>query len=177
MSEVGVVKADSRHAARLERLVELEHQIAALHAEQYRLLARIDADPPTTSLPGHADKHWAIEDVACALRLSPALARARLAEATEMARLPQALELLAGGVITAAHTRALTEATLGLPDTTALAIEARVLARAAEQSVGAFRAALRRAVLIEAAATVAQQRTANLAERRVCLRPGGQGTT
>ena len=64
-------------AQRLQRLVAVQRQINVLHAERYRLLAALDADPVTVSLPGAADKtgadrNWAVEDVACALRLSPA---------------------------------------------------------------------------------------------------------
>ena len=118
-----------------------------LQAAQLALLAVIDTDPVTVSLPGVADKHWAVEDVGCALRLSPGVARARLAEAAQAVRMPQLLELLARGAISLGHVRVLTEATFGLTQEQLGAVAERVLARAAEQSVGAFRAAVRRAVL------------------------------
>jgi hypothetical protein len=59
------------HDARLDALVDLESRIASLQAQQLSLLAVIDGDPATVSLPGSGDKRWAVEDVACALRLSP----------------------------------------------------------------------------------------------------------
>jgi hypothetical protein len=164
-------------AARLAALVDLEARIAGLQADQLALLAVIDADPVTVSLDGSTDKRWAIEDVACALRLSPGVARARLGEASEAARLPGVLDLLATGQVTAGHVRVLTDATMGLDGATAAAVSERVLARAGEQAVGPFRASVRRAVLAVTAATVEEQRRANVAERRVCLRPGGDGTS
>jgi hypothetical protein len=164
-------------AARLAALADLEARIAGLHAEQLALLAVIDADPVTVSLDGSTDKRWAVEDVACVLRLSPGVARARLGEASEAARLPGVLELLGAGQISAGHVRVLTEATMGLDVATAAAVTGRVLTRAPEQAVGPFRAAVRRAVLTVTAASTEEQRRANVADRRVCLRPAGEGTS
>lgn len=165
------------HDARLDALVDLESRIASLQAQQLSLLAVIDGDPATVSLPGSGDKRWAVEDVACALRLSPGVARARLAEAVESVRLPRALALLAAGRITAGHLRALTDSTIALDDLAVRAVEARVIERAAEQSVATFRAGVRRAVLSICAPTLEQRRQANIGDRRVCLRPSGEGTS
>jgi hypothetical protein len=101
----------------------------------------------------------------------------RVAEAAQAVRMPQLLELLARGAVSLGHVRVLTEATFGLTQEQLGAVADRVLARAPEQSAGAFRASVRRAVLAIDARTSAARRQANIAERRVVLRPGGDGTS
>jgi hypothetical protein len=178
MCEVGEIDwRGETHGARLDALVSLDARMARLHAEQVRVLAALAADPPTVSLPGGDDRNWVVEDVSCALRLSPGLARARLAEAHELARLPEAVRSLGEGAITMAHARVLADATMGLDDATAVAVQQRVMGRAAEQSVGAFRQSVRRAVLAVDTRTIEARRAANVAERRVFIRPAGEGTS
>ena len=91
--------------------------------------------------------------------------------------MPRLLQLLAEGAVSMAHIRVATDQTMTLDDQAVTAVQDRVLARAAEQSPGAFRTAVRRAVLTVAAPSIDTQRIENLTQRRVCLRPGGTGTT
>lgn len=164
------------HAGRIDALVTLQARISALYAAQLRLLGVLATDPPTVSLPGRDDRQWVVEDVGCALRLSPGVARARLAEAAELRRLPDATRALDNGSISVEHVRALVEATQPLTDEVAAAVQSRVLDRARDQSVASFRRSVRRAVLALDTRTVELRRAANVDERRVCLRAAGEGT-
>lgn len=163
------------HAGRIDALVSLQRRIAGLHAAQLQLLALLASDPPTVSLPGHDDRSWVVDDVACALRMSAGVARARLAEAIELRRLPGAIESLGHGLISLEHARVLAEATMPLPDEAATEVSSHVLTRAADQSVAAFRRSVRRRVLAVDPRTAETRRSANVAERRVCMRPAGEG--
>jgi hypothetical protein len=172
---------------RLRALGVLEARIARLQAEQLAMLAAIEADPVTVSVPGGADKNWAdknwaeknwaVEDVAVELRLSPGVARARLAEAHEAVRVPRLLAMLAAGRMTMGHLRVVLDQTVRFDDDVVRGVEDRVLDQAGNQSVTAFRATVRRAVLVVARPSLEQQRAANVADRRVCLRRAGEGTS
>jgi len=139
------------YEGRVDALVALQRQRAWLAAAEHRLLATMAGDPVVTTPLGEVDKQWVREDVACALRLSTNTASSRLAVARELTRLPATVALLERGEISTHHARALAEATLGLDQATATAIETAVL---------------------EKQRTPARRSTA---QRSVCSRPGGRG--
>jgi Domain of unknown function (DUF222) len=118
------------HAARVDRLVASEKLRSWVDAEQLDLLAVMAADPtPDSSLTQHAiEKDWIRDDVACALRLSAAVATDRLHLATTLTdRLSPTLAALRAGHITVLHARVLAEATLPLDGELTADVEARVL--------------------------------------------------
>ena len=134
-------------AGRVDALVATRRHIAWLQAREHRLLARMAAQPVVPGPVGELDKEWVREEVACALRLSSAHAADLLAQASELVRLPATLELFDRGLIGEHHARSLAEATLGLDDQTATAVEKAVLGKAPDQRLAEFRRAIRRAVL------------------------------
>jgi Domain of unknown function (DUF222) len=160
---------------RVDALAAMERQIAWLHARQHRLIAVMAAEPVRTGGLGEVDKEWVKEDIACALKLSASTAADRLRQATELSRLPAALDLLERGELTGHHTRALAENTLGEDDATATAIEKSVLAKAAGQSLANFRRALRKALLTAAPKTAEQRHQQGVADRRVVCTPRDNG--
>lgn len=105
--------------------------------------------PPGGSVPELIPaEDWARDEIGAALRLPAATADRLLRTARGLhSRAPGSAELLRSGVITHAHAECLVEESTRLPDHLVSDVEDRVLARAAEQSVPAFRRAVRRAVL------------------------------
>jgi len=94
------------------------------------------------------DNQWIREEVACALRIAPVTAAAKLADALELVdRLPSTLDRLADGTLTLMHARALVEGVRLLDDELAAQVEARVLARCADKTVSDVRRHVTRAVL------------------------------
>lgn len=129
------------HDSRL-RMVELYQRCeAALAARQQHLLAAFDygADP--------GGDHDTRGELAPLLRLSEGTVHSRLVVADASTVVFSAtLELLARGEITYWHLRALADETQPLTPDLAAAVEERVLPKAPDQALSAFRAALRRAV-------------------------------
>ncbi len=165
------------HAGRVDLLVALERQAAWLAAMQQRVLAAMAADPAAAADDvDRTGEGWVREDVACALRLSGLTATRRIAVAQTLAeRLPATLELLGRGEISYLHAAGLAEAVYPLDGEQTTKVEARVLPRAGEQTLGEFRRAVRRAVASVAASTVEQQRAQAMSERRVCVTPRDDG--
>jgi hypothetical protein len=118
---------------------------------------------------------FAVDEIAAALRLSRPAAGARLHTAVELTRLPATASALGAGVLDLPKVRAVVDAVGVLDDRTAGAVEARVLPRAAGQTVGQLRASLSRAVLSvdPAAAQVRHERA--VADREVTVRPRPDG--
>jgi Domain of unknown function (DUF222) len=165
------------HAQRVDELARLQRARAALDAAEARLLHAMHADPlPNADGTPALDKMWVREDVACVLRVAPQTATAQLHSATELVmRLPATLAMLETGQLTALHARRLVEASFGLPDALVAKIEARVLRRAAQQSVGQFGAGVRRAVLALDPRGADERHEDALADRRVVLTPQPDG--
>ena len=165
------------HPGRVDALVAIERQIAWLQARQTRLLALMATDPRAAADavdPG--GKNWVREDVACALRLPAGSAAAVLAEAEQLhQRLPDTLASLESGHITHRHAAVIAEATSHLDHAAATRVQARVLARAARQTVPQLRASVRRAVLATDPRTTDQRHADALTERRVVLTPSTDG--
>src|SRR5439155_2038296 len=91
------------------------------------------------------DVGW--EDVALLIGLSPDAAQRRIDTARAVhTRLPVTRDALSRGAISPLHVLAISEATEGLSDQDAAAVEARVFPRAETQTLAEFRRALKRAV-------------------------------
>ncbi len=165
------------HERRVDRLVELERARAFLDAEQQRVLAAMDADPtPVQTMADVRAKQRVREEVACALRLSFGVAADRLAVACELVRrLPASLRALEQGSLTMLQARALVDAVLPLSDLAADAVQARVLPRADQQTVGEFRRSVMRAVLSLDRDAAETRHERAVADRRVDLFPGDDG--
>ena len=114
-------------------------------------------------------------EVGCALDLAPATARARVALAGELARLPVTRLALAAGVIDLPKARLVVEELRPLTDALAGEVEARVVPQAAGGTRAQLAGRLRRAVLAAdpAAAQVRQERAR--ADRRVEVFPLSDG--
>src|SRR5664279_4555901 len=146
-----------------------------MQGRQHRLLAVMAEEPLVPTPLDEVDKDWVREDVACALRLSTNTASSRLGLARELARLPATLGLLERGEISTHHAWVLAEATLGLDDTAATAIETAVLGQAAGQSLATFTRAVRKAVLTVAPKPVEQAHAEAMSQRRVVRSPDADG--
>jgi hypothetical protein len=163
-------------AARIDLLIALERQIAWLQAEQQKVLAELDGR--ALNWAGKESIDYTQEQVGAALRLSPGHAADRLGTARGLVdQLPATLASLERGEITYLHAKALAEAVAPFDAKTTAEIETRVLTRAADQTVGTFRAALRRAVIAADPRRAEQRHEQGLAERCVVLTPRDDGMT
>lgn len=168
-------------AGRVDALVALHRGRCWLEALQISLLAGFQ-EQPLTFIPGRPDALSDFletqEQVACALRVSPESAGGRLTQAQQLTeRFPSTLSLLAGGEVQFMHVKALLDHTVNLDDEVAGRVEAMVLPKLPQQTVGAARKAIARAVL-KADPAGAELRHARAAEdRRVTLQPHPDGMT
>jgi hypothetical protein len=150
--------------------------MAWLAAAQQRVLAVLDGR--ALDWAGKASVDYTREQVGAALRLSPGHAAERLHAARALVgRLPATLASLERGEITYLHAKALADAVVPFDAKTTTTIESRVLTRAADQSVGSFRASLRRAVIAADPRRAEQRREDGLAQRCVVLTPRDDGMT
>ena len=157
----------------LETAAAWERLIAHAQAQQFRALARFAALREGTEL-----EEFAEDELAPVLHLSRSAAGARLELATRLStRLPDTLAALASGAIDLPRARAISEATEVLDDTATAtaAVQARVLPKAAQQTVGELRAALSRAVLAADPDATTRRHRAARADRRVQLHPHPDG--
>ena len=111
---------------------------------------------------------WLREEVGAALRLSPQTAQQRIDTARDLCgRLPGILAALSTGQISYLHAVIIAEATHDLAAPAVAAVEDRVLARAASQTVAEFRRAVTRAVLLADPAQAEQAHQHAVAQRTV----------
>ncbi len=159
------------HCGRVDALVALERHLAWLAGMQAQVLAAMATDD-------RSEDRWVREEVGCALRLSAVTAQRRLAVAeTLTGTLAETGRALRRGRISYLHAMTLAEATYGLDDDTAVAVEARVLRRANGQTLAEFKRSVRRAVHALDPARVEEQRAQAMTERRVCISPRDDGMT
>jgi hypothetical protein len=165
------------HAGLIDALVALKRQQAWLAAREHELLAALVADVRTKdSLHDPSGNCWLAEEVACALHMAPPTVEGKLATAVELIeRLPGTFTLLAAGEISAMHALSVADVSAGLSDAQLAAVEARVLSRAADQTLTEFRRCLRRAVKIVDARRAEERHVAAVAQRRVGMFPGEDG--
>jgi hypothetical protein len=129
-----------------------------------RLVPGPDGEPADSPLPAGAVNDFAADEVAAALSLSRMTGQKRVWLATALARLPKTEAAFATGELTLTKVWAITEGLSILDDDAAAAAEIRLLARAAGQTLGLLRAAVRRAVLAAdptAAASVRRRSSAS----------------
>ncbi|HEX4698533.1 MAG TPA: DUF222 domain-containing protein [Actinomycetes bacterium] len=120
--------------------------------------ADVDPDPPLVNLlTAREVSAW---EISAALNVSLAAAELRVDLAEELRRLPRTRIALASGALDLTKARAIVAAVENLDNAAALAVEARVIARAPQQTAPNLRACLRRAVIAvdpDAAARRAEQ--------------------
>jgi Domain of unknown function (DUF222) len=163
-------------AGRINLLVAFERHIALLQAAQQQVLASLDGRALDWSGTKLID--YTREQVGAALRLSPGTAERRLSIARALVeRLPATLDLLRAGRLTYLHARKLAEAVTPFDDQTAAKVEARVLTRAAEQTLSQFGASLRRAVIAADPRRAEQRHEDAIEARRVVFTPQDDGIT
>jgi hypothetical protein len=144
-------------------------QLGAIRELARRRPAPLDPGDAGDVLPAGRVSEFAANEVAAELRISTGGAQARLHLALALDRLPGTRRALAAGKLDLTKTRAIVEATDPLDQAGCAAVEARVLGRAPDQTLGRLRAALARAVIAvdAAAAQVRHQRA--VGDRRVEL--------
>jgi hypothetical protein len=157
-------------AGRIDALLACQRLIAWAEAQAHRLLAALDAAPDPTG------KKFVRDEIGCALRLPPSLVTAQMYTATELVhKLPATLDALESGTITMRQALTLSDAVIGLYDEVAAEVERRVLPRAGEQTVAAFRRSVQRAVHAVDPREAEERHEREAADRRVCARPVGDG--
>src|SRR6059058_3461020 len=154
---------------RVDALLVLEQHRAWLDGLQQQVLAEV-------SLGDTSEDKWIKEEVACALRLAPQTAGARLKNAEQLCtRLPATLGLLLDGRISELQARAVTEASYVLPDDRLAGYEERVLQRAPEQTLQQLRDVVRRAQHRLDPAGAEQRKRRAVADRSVRVTDAGDG--
>jgi hypothetical protein len=166
----------------VEAMIAFDRVASWAAARQARVLAefarRRPGDDPAavrSSVPSVASE-FAPDEVGLALRLSRMAAGARLDQAATLDRvLPEVLAAWEHGELDGVKIRAIVEACRVLPAEYARAVADRVLPRAGEQTVGALRAALARAVIAVDPEGAAERHRHARRERRVVLSPEPEG--
>ncbi|HEV2343837.1 MAG TPA: DUF222 domain-containing protein, partial [Actinocrinis sp.] len=176
---------DLSAAGCLDVVLAWERLLRHAHAGLVRSLAALARHEPETGGGGNGGGNgdrgggwlWLVEsELSAALAWSPATAQARLADAHALTRLfPSTLRQLSQGEVSIEQARALTQLTAGLDDSTARAVETRVLPRMAGQSAAVTRQAIRRAVLRADPDAAANRHRHERARRRVELRAEDDG--
>ena len=175
----GLAGAVLSAAGRVDALVAVERHLRWLQAIELELLAGLEAQP-LECIPGQPDALVDFletgEQVACALRVSPDTARGRLVEARAIvSRFPRTVALLAQGRIQLMHAKVLSELTANLDDPVATRVEELTVDRFPQQTVGAARKAIARAV-IKADPVGAEERHRRAGEdRHTALQPRPDG--
>jgi hypothetical protein len=156
-------------SARIDLLQVLAKQAAWVEARQLELLAVIDAADPSPD-------RWATEEIAAVLRIAPSTATVRVGLARLFAGpLLATRQALLEGRITARHASVLAEAARRLEDATATAVQDRVLAMGADDTVSEFARRVRRAVLILDPSGQEQRHCLAFEQRRVVITPDDDG--
>jgi len=170
-TEVASMDAD----AVLEEVLTCERVVAGAHARQMRALARF-AELRTCPRSGLVDE-FAADEIAPLLRISRHVAQSRLNLALDLAnRLPGTLAALDAADLDLYKVGLVAEQTRPLTDEQAAEVEALILPRAAGQTPGQLRAAVRRAVLRVDPHGAEARRRHRIAKRAVVLAPGCDGT-
>ena len=168
LSMVGLLGSVDPHRldgdGRVDLVRALERCRAMLDGAQQAALAAVADATEGRWLAEEQARH----EVGAALRLSPATAGERTWVATSLRRrLPAALAALRAGDISYLQAAHLVAAVRELPEAAATAVEARVLAKAGEQTLSEFKRAVARAVLAADPASAAERHRKAVAARRV----------
>lgn len=164
---------------RLERIGGWERLIAWAQAAQVREIAGFAAAALTDPVYGGDTEQVessVVAEVGLMTRLAPRTAAGRVADATALVeRLPETLRALSEGRISLPAARAIVEETASLGREHLEAVQARVLARAGDQTPSQIRAATRRAVARADADAVRRRAEQVRQERHVRLIPEPDG--
>lgn len=162
----------------LVRVAEIEKHIAALQAEQSRLIAAIADDPREGTPAPVLEKEYFREELRALLGESAVAIADRIETARALVhRLPLTLAALETGDVTMRHARALCDAVAGLPECDAAAVEQACVPFAAGRDYTAFSRKIRREVAALDSRTVAERLAAALADRRVWCIPDAATAT
>jgi hypothetical protein len=150
--------------SRVDLIAAFERARAVLDGAQQAALAAVVEATEGVGLDGDLARH----EVGAALRLSPVTAHRRTRTAADLARrLPATLAALQAGTICYLQAALLVDAVADLPDDTAAGVQARVLPRAAEQTVAETRRAVARAVIAADPDGAADRHDRAAARRRI----------
>ncbi len=170
--------AQVEHAARVDALLELQREKAALAAREQWLLHEIATTAPSAAAPGCTNKAWIRDELACALRIAPCTAGLRLATATQLVtHLPATLTALESGLISFPHALRMCEAVTDLDAEVVAQVQAYALARAEDTTVPQLRQVIKRAVARFDRRDKTEEERAAAANRRVGFFPQDDGTT
>jgi hypothetical protein len=169
-------------ATLIDTVIGFDRVASWASARQARLLAefarRRPGDHPLATrcdTPSRVSE-FAPDEIGLALRLSRTTAVNRLVMAEVLiADLPGTLAAWQAGTIDSLKARAITETSYLLPGELRGALEARVLPRAAQQTIAQLRAALARAVLVLDPEGAAERHHHRRADRRVVVSPDEDG--
>ncbi len=169
---VDLVRVPQRH--RIDLLDDIRKQRAQLDAYEAALLSAMTADPDP--YPGDPfedpDREWVREEVACVLRVAPVTAGAKLHAATRLVeRFPGVLAAMWRGEMPGYYATRLVDLTEELPAQAAAKVAERVMARAPQQTVSQFGAAVRRAVLAVDGRSAEDKHARARQDRRVYFGP------
>lgn len=118
------------------------------------------------------------EDVACALRISPTAAAAKLHTATVLGtHFAATVHAMRSGAFGLDYARRRADGAHGLPPAAAAKVEAAVLPRAKNQTLTQFANSVRRAVLCADRRTTEQRHLNAVEQRRVVFTPRDDGVT
>lgn len=164
----------------IEAIVGFDRMTSWAAARQARLLAELTARRPADPVPNEdgvsVGSRFVPDEVGVALHLSRGAAAGRVGTACRLLQvLPATHALWEAGRIDTVKARTIDEATGVLPDDVAVAVEARVLPRAPEQSLAQLKAALARAILAVDPAGAADRHRAARRDRRVYVQPEPDG--
>jgi len=156
-------------AARIDLLSLIEEQKHWLDSVQQRVLAEIEA-------ADDSELHLAQEAVSLALGVPTRTAQAKLKTASLLAReLPETLALLRAGKISYRHTEVICEQAWSLSPKLMAEFESLALPRAADQTVGQLRQAVRRAAASLDPASAERRHQQALTGRKVGFQPCEDG--
>lgn len=158
--------------AQVDLLAAWEKAAAWVAAAQQEVLAALDGGSERAAGEGLSADDWTREEVAAALHLSACTADRRLQVARMLIRrLPGVRQALAAGSVDYRKAAAIAEATENLDDAGALAVEARVLPKAPDQTLAELRRTLRRVVIAVDPPAAAEAHRQAVSERCVRMWP------
>ena len=168
----------------VEAIIGYDRLTSWAAARQARLLDELAARRPADKAPHSArwacvGSEYAPDEVGVALRLARGSACARIGLARRLlATLPDTHALWETGLIDTSKARAIDDATVVLSDEHAAKVEAAVLPKAPEQTLGQLKAALARAVIAADPEGAEERHREARRDRRVVVttEPDGMGT-
>ncbi|HJQ42983.1 MAG TPA: DUF222 domain-containing protein, partial [Jatrophihabitantaceae bacterium] len=160
------------HDERIELLERLEQFRSSIDATQQLTLAELAREGDAE----YRKREWVREEVAAVLSIAPVTAGGRLHDATTLTtRLPLTMDRLVDGSIRFWHAKVLIEACTDLADDLVAKLEHKVISKAAEESIGDFRARVKRVVKRLDPKSAEDKHQAAVTNRRVSMRADEDG--